>query len=166
MDSFQHINNVQYLKYQENARLKFFDEFLKEMNPNEFNIKEFDDGVGIGPILSNSYCNFKSPLSFPDQILIGATIKEGDLSEDRYKLSHGIWSLKNQRLVADGYGTVVCYDFKHSKVLSIPNVMRVAIEKVLSRDSQDIYENMLQISNELQSHPLTNTTQQQQQQQK
>lgn len=156
MDSFQHINNVQYLKFQENARLKFFDEFLKEINPNEFDIKKFDEGTGIGPILSNSYCNFKFPLTFPDKILVGATIKSGDMTSDRYKLTHAIWSLKHQRLVSEGYGTVVCYDFEHSRVQHFPEVMKVAIDKVLSRDSLDIYDHVMKISNEFHTNESDN----------
>jgi acyl-CoA thioester hydrolase len=87
MDSFQHINNVQYLKFQENARLKFFDEFLKEINPDQFDIKAFDNGTGIGPILSNTSCSYKFPLTYPDKILVGATILDGDMSKDKEELT-------------------------------------------------------------------------------
>jgi acyl-CoA thioester hydrolase len=148
MDSFQHINNVQYLKFQENARLKFFDEFLKEINPDQFDIKAFDNGTGIGPILSNTSCSYKFPLTYPDKILVGATILDGDMSKDRYKLTHGIWSLKHQRIVAKGYGTVVCYDFVNAKVQHIPEVMKEAIETVLRRNSLDIYDHVTKISQE------------------
>lgn len=156
MDSFQHINNVQYLKYQEDARLKFFDEFLKEINPSNFDIKGFNEGTSIGPILSNTSCSYKYPLTYPDKILVGATILQGDMSHDRYKLTHAIWSLKHQRIVSDGYGTVVSYDFANSKVSPIPDVMKLAIETVLQRDSLDILDHITQDKNYRMDHSLIN----------
>jgi acyl-CoA thioester hydrolase len=166
MNSFRHVDNVQYLKYQEDARLKFFDEFLKEMNPNQFDIKGFNEGTAVGPILSNTACSFKFPLSYPDKILVGATVLPGDMTHDRYKLTHAIWSLKHQRVVAEGYGTVVCYDFAQAKVHNIPPIMREAIDQLVQRTSLDSYDHIMQVSLEefgASSQSADRRTQQQQQ---
>jgi acyl-CoA thioester hydrolase len=164
MNSFRHVDNVQYLKYQEDARLKFFDEFLKEMNPAQFDIKGFNDGTAIGPILSNTSCTFKFPLSYPDKILIGATVLPGDMTHDRYKLSHAIWSLKHQRVVAEGYGTVVCYDFARAQVHNIPPMMKEAIETLVQRTSIDIYDHIMQVTLEEKADQTTTLERRQRQQ--
>jgi acyl-CoA thioester hydrolase len=143
MDAYQHVNNCMYFKYQEVARLRYFSFLLNHIDPKEFDIKKFSNGTGIGPIMSDTYCNFKLPLTVPDKILVGSTILEGDLTKDRYKLSHQIWSLKHNRIVADGFGTVVSYDFKNQTACDIPLAMVHSINKVQALDSLHLHDSIV-----------------------
>lgn len=140
MDAYQHINNCMYFKYQEVARLRYFGFLIDHVNKKEFDTKKFISGTGVGPIMSDTYCNFKVPLTVPDKILVGSTILEGDLAKDRYKLSHQIWSLKHNRVVAEGFGTVVSYDFVNKKSCDIPNPLLDAIHKVQALDSSHLHD--------------------------
>jgi acyl-CoA thioester hydrolase len=140
LDAYQHVNNTVYLKYQEVARLRYFSYLLKEVDPEKFDIEKFSNGTGIGPIMSDTYCAFKFPLTVPDKVLVGSTILKGDLHDDRYKLTHSIWSLRHQRVVADGYGTVVSYDFSKMKSCKMPAQLVHAIEKVQLRDSLHLHD--------------------------
>ena len=143
MDAYQHVNNCTYFKYQEVARLRYFAFLLNNVDTKVFDAKKFISGTGVGPILSDTYCNFKLPLTAPDKILVGATILDGDLSQDRYKLTHSVWSLKYNRVVAEGFGTVVSYDFANKKSCDIPLPMIHAIEKVQSLDSLHLHDAIL-----------------------
>ncbi len=143
LDAYQHVNNCMYFKYQEVARLRYFGHILKHIDNKEFDVEKFSIGTGIGPIMSDTYCSFKLPLTVPDKILVGSTILPGDLSKGRYKLSHSVWSLRHNRVVADGFGTVVSYDFQNAKACDIPAVMVRAIEKVQSGDSLHLHDNII-----------------------
>ncbi len=76
MDSFQHVNNTVYFKYQETSRLYWFSRLMDNM-PNTFDKDGFNRGTALGPIISDTYVAFKFPVSCPDILLVGATIKPG-----------------------------------------------------------------------------------------
>jgi len=146
MDAYQHVNNTVYFKYQEVARLRYFSFLLKEVDPKSFDIEAFSNGTGVGPILSDTYCSYKMPVTTPDKILVGSTISEGDLQSDRYKLTHAMWSMKYNRVVCDGFGTVVSYDFANQKRVDIPEPIMQAITTVQSRDSMHLHDHILNIT--------------------
>lgn len=136
-DAYQHVNNVMYFKYQETSRLQYFSYALDHLDPNQtdFEADKFIAATGVGPILADTYCKFNFPMTFPDSILVGATIRDGDLGKNRYKLTHAIYSLRHDRVVAEGYGTVVTYDYASNKVVDIPAPLRDAMIKGQKLDS-------------------------------
>mmetsp|Transcript_124046 Transcript_124046/g.243336 ORF Transcript_124046/g.243336 Transcript_124046/m.243336 type:complete len:179 (-) Transcript_124046:26-562(-) len=140
MDAYQHVNNCMYFKYQEVARLRYFSVLLSHIKSSDFDAKSFSNGTGVGPIMSDTYCSFKYPLIAPDKLLVGSTINSDDLSKDRYKLTHAVWSLRYHRVVAEGYGTVVSYDFKNKRPIDIPDPMISAIKKVQLLDSEHLHD--------------------------
>jgi acyl-CoA thioester hydrolase len=115
MDAFKHLNNCEYFRYQEIARLKYFTTLcteIKTIDPNNglgFDEEAFLNATGFGPILSTTECRFKFPVSFPDVLLIGATCS--DLEEDRFLLKHTAWSLRHGRIVSEGSGAIVTVDY-------------------------------------------------------
>ena len=143
MDAYQHVNNTVYFKYQEVSRLKYFAHMMEYTDPVEFNRKGFMGGNAIGPILSDTYCAFKFPLTAPDKLLVGATVASEDIAKDRYKISHSVWSLKHQRIVADGFGTVVSYDFKNQKACNVPEILLDAIKSVQETDSLHLHDGIV-----------------------
>lgn len=144
MDAYKHVNNCMYFKYQEVARLRYFAELMNH-TPANFDSKSFITGTGVGPILSDTYCTFKFPLTAPDKLLVGATILKEDLSVDRYKLTHAIWSLQHQRVVAEGFGTVVSYDFKQRRACEIPEPLLHAIEEVQKSNSEKFHDSLVAV---------------------
>ena len=143
MDAFQHVNNTVYFKYQEVSRLHFFKHIMDGMQRSKFN--GFLKGAGLGPIVSDTYVKFIYPLEFPDKILVGATIPEGELGKDRYKLCHSMWSLKHQRIVAEGYATVVSYNYDTKKVEDMNEEMVGVIRNILQKDALHMLEDMSRV---------------------
>jgi acyl-CoA thioester hydrolase len=129
MDSFKHVNNTMYFRYQEVSRGIFFNQVLKKIQDPTFDVVAWNEGTGVGPILADCFCSFKFPVSFPDNLLIGSVIHPHDILHDRFKLTHHIWSLKHQRMAAEGSGTIVCYDFLKGEVTNLPSALRKAIEE-------------------------------------
>src|SRR5271168_494933 len=81
MDAYQHVNNVVYFRYFENARLEYI---------ARLGWFAFEKETGIGPILSATQARFRRPLTYPDRIAIGARLLK--LEEDRLHLEHRIIS--------------------------------------------------------------------------
>src|SRR5712691_7147072 len=81
MDSYEHVNNVVYFRYFENARLEYF---------RRMGWFEFEEQTGIGPILASTQARFRRALSYPDRIAIGARIS--DVGEDRCTMDYRLVS--------------------------------------------------------------------------
>src|ERR1700732_4067874 len=81
MDAYEHVNNVVYFRYFENARL----EYIRRLD-----WFAYEDEPHIGPILASPQARFRRPLTYPDTIAIGARLLK--LEEDRFDLGHKIVS--------------------------------------------------------------------------
>lgn len=119
MDAFLHVNNVMYFRYFETARIKHFDQLsiMQEMKTS-----------GLGPILASTDCRFKAPLSHPDNIRIGSRISL--LGEDRFTMQYAVMSEKTGRIVAEGEGEIVYFDYNKQAKCRIPEAIRDAILKL------------------------------------
>ena len=109
MDAFQHLNNVAYFRLFESVRIAYFEKLgvlttIKSRN--------------IGPILHSTDCRFKLPLTYPDKLLLGASISS--IESDRYRIDHGIYSYTHQKVAATGSGLIVCYDYNRQEKSKIP----------------------------------------------
>lgn len=116
MDAFQHVNNTVYFKYQEAARLKYFETVCKSIKDPNFDLPGFRDGSGLGPILAETHVKFIYPLGAYDTILIGAEAVMVEDSLSKFKLKHSIWSLTHNRVCAEGGGTVTSFNYSSGKV--------------------------------------------------
>ena len=111
MDSFQHVNNIVYFRYFESVRIVYF---------GKVKIMDIMKNLKIGPILAETTCKFIRPLSYPDQITIGAVIDE--IQEDRFLMSYAVASKSNDnKLAAVGSGLVVYYDYGKNQKAKIPD---------------------------------------------
>src|SRR2546430_17727508 len=73
MDSYQHVNNVVYFRYFENARLEYF---------RRMGWFELEKEIGVGPILAATSARFRKALTYPDTISIGAKVSA--IGADRF----------------------------------------------------------------------------------
>jgi acyl-CoA thioester hydrolase len=129
MDAFQHFNNIMYFKYFESARIAYFE----KLNFNDLMIKS-----GIGPILANTQCKFKIPLTYPDSVSVGAKV---DLMEnDRFLMKYLVVSHKHKKIAALGEGMLVSFNYHENKKAPIPDEIRdriTELEKNINPDFQE-----------------------------
>jgi len=104
MDAFQHVNNAVYFRYFEDARIAYFE---------KAGMLESAKQTGLGPILASARCDFRAPLTFPDQIRIGVKVEE--VKEKKFTMRFAVESLSLGKLVAEGEGLVVFYDYNQQK---------------------------------------------------
>lgn len=117
MDSFQHVNNVVYFRYFENARIAYFERIC---------YRDILEETGIGPILAATSCQFKFPITYPDTLWVGARVTS--LAEDRFAMQYLAVSQQHQRRAAVGDGLVVAFDYRKSQKAPLPALWRARIE--------------------------------------
>jgi len=87
MDAAQHVNNVNYLKWVEAARIAYF------LDLNEGRLYNEDN---VGPVVAWQDCKYIRPVTFPDTVLIG--IERNEILEDRIVLESKIFSKQQNKL--------------------------------------------------------------------
>jgi acyl-CoA thioester hydrolase len=99
MDSFSHVNNIMYFRYFEEARIDYF---------NRLGI-DLGDNLDEGPILADTQCRFRAPVTHPDTLLIASRIV--GMEGDRQKHEYVVYSTKLKTVAAKGKGDIVWYDY-------------------------------------------------------
>jgi acyl-CoA thioester hydrolase len=128
MDAFQHVNNTFYFKYFESARTSYFE----KLNLNDQMIQ-----TGIVPILASTQCKFKIPLTYPDDVSVGAKVDV--IEKDRLLMKYLVVSHQHKNIAALGEGMLVSFNFFENKKVPIPDEIRARItdlEKNINPDFQ------------------------------
>ncbi|WP_374665300.1 acyl-CoA thioesterase [Acinetobacter sp.] len=115
MDAFGHVNNVQYYRYIESARICYFNE-LGIFQQNVFTV------------VASSQCKYFSPVVYPDQLKIGARVEE--LRNSAMRMHYLIWSEQQQKIAAEGEAVIVCVDQVNMKKMAMPDIIREGIKKI------------------------------------
>lgn len=119
MDALGHVNNVQFFRYFETARVNFMEDSAI-----------FNDLLGdkINIVLAHIECNFVQPLYYPDEIKMYCRIKS--VGNTSMVTQHAIISAKSG-LVAFGDGVIVCTDTQTNQKTQIPEkVKQLLLEKI------------------------------------
>jgi acyl-CoA thioester hydrolase len=117
MDSFDHVSNLVYFRYFQDARLVYLDRTNWLATKRE---------LGLGPILKSTNANYRKPLKFPDHIWIGARVS--DLQPDRMTFEHKVVSRAWDAIACEGTAVVVSYDYRKDAKCPVPDAVRTAIE--------------------------------------
>ncbi len=121
MDAFQHINNTVYFRYFENVRMQYFE----ASGVNQLMLES-----QIGPILGATECKFLAPLTYPDNITIGTKVSQ--IREKRFTMEYGVFSEKLTKIVAQGSGEIVFFDYTQQCSHIIPQQVVAAIQQIES----------------------------------
>jgi len=122
MDAFQHVNNTVYFRYFEDARVDFM---LRT------GMQALFDRSRIGPILAATSCDYRAPLTYPDTICIGSRVS--DIQARKISSEYLVWSEQHDKIVAEGTGLMVYYDYNAGKTCAVPEKIVTAIERLSSK---------------------------------
>ncbi len=113
MDAFNHVNNVVYYRYFENARIAYFDrvEMMAVMQQ-----------TGVGPILSRTQCHYMHQIVYPDTLSVGGRVSH--MASDRFTMQYAIFSHQSGRIAAEGEGLLICFDYNKNEKARIPDIVR------------------------------------------
>ncbi len=109
MDAFGHVNNTVYFRYFEDVRMAFFD---------RCGVTEHKLATQVGPILAATQCDFRAPLGYPERIRIVTWAEQ--FKPKRLTMQYRVFSLDQPKLVAEGTGLVVFYDYAQGRSCEIP----------------------------------------------
>ncbi|MCH2262334.1 MAG: acyl-CoA thioesterase [Candidatus Thioglobus autotrophicus] len=116
MDALQHVNNIEYFKYFQVARIAYFEKINSDSVFGE---------TRISLILASTQCKFIYPLAYPDSISVG--VRVDTMADQYFTMKYAVVSHKHQRLSAIGDAKVVMFDYVNNKKASIPSETRKTI---------------------------------------
>ena len=116
LDANRHLNNVVYLRYFETARISFMRELWPGHDPAE-------SGKAMGMIFAECHINYRSPVAFDEEVAISSWIGEvcRSAAQVRFEMHVG------ERLVAEGYGWLVGFDYATQRAAPLPDPLRDAL---------------------------------------
>lgn len=118
-DSFRHVNNTVYLRWAETARVEYLMRIgLWEQRPGE----------GIGPIVAALSCDYRYPLTYPDEVRVGAQVTA--IGNTSFKMAHRIVSVRHGVVAAEVQSSLVVLDYARHKPVRVPDAVRQAIEEI------------------------------------
>ena len=119
MDAFAHLNNTLYVRYFEEARVRWLVEMRNSMQEG-----------GTGPVVANVFTNFYRQLEYPAQLRVRLFVNGvGRSSCDMWMtIEH---DGQPDIVVADGGCTMVWVDYAAGKAVALPDWVRDSVLAVL-----------------------------------
>lgn len=109
LDAMRHLNNVEFLRFFETARI----EFLRTLAP-EHDPATPDD---FGLIFAECHINYRSPGHYDE--LLETTIRPSDIKRSSFRVN---FEMKvGDRLLAEGWGALVGYDYTSGRAAPLPD---------------------------------------------
>ncbi len=117
MDTYQHVNNVNFMKYMQSARVQFWD---------VTGLAKLYDEAKKGPMLVSTKCDFKHPLFFPGNVTIETKVEF--IKNSSFGLHHMLYN-DDGVLCAEGHDVAVCFDFNIDQTFKISDDLRQIMSK-------------------------------------
>ena len=127
LDALQHMNNVEFLRFFETARIDYIGQLSPDHAPTERR--------RFGFIFAECHIAYRSPASYGEDIRTFVWPQE--LKRSSLKLGFEMRVDGDDRVVADGWGTLVGYDYEAGESRPIPDELRERIDpQMLDRVSR------------------------------
>lgn len=117
MDTYQHVNNVNFMKYMQSARVQFWE---------VTGLAKLHKETNKGPMLVSTKCDFKNPLFFPGNVIIKTRVEF--IKNSSFGLHHLLYNDAGV-LCAEGHDVAVCFDFNTDKTFLITDSLRQTMEQ-------------------------------------
>ncbi len=117
MDAYGHINNSIYFRLFEQARMAYLTaiDLLLDLNH-----------PGVGPILAETRCRFRLPVTHPDTVVVGTTLQE--IGPHWFIMSYVVASTQHRALAAEGDARIVVYDYARGQKTALPDAVRARMD--------------------------------------
>ena len=117
LDAMRHLNNVVFLRYFETARIGYIRELMPEHDPAH------PEG-GFGLIFAECHIVYRSPGQFDEEVHVD--LRVADVRRSSFKVEFRMRA--GERLLADGSGTLVGYEYAHGRAAPLPDAVRERLE--------------------------------------
>lgn len=115
MDAFNHVNNAQYLRYLEEARVQWL-----------AGISGMSLSGQIAPVLVASNVNYRRPIEWPNEIAVELFIEK--IGNSSLTMGHRMLSAADSTvLYSDGNVVMVWIDARTGKSVALPEAVKAAV---------------------------------------
>ena len=114
MDAFNHVNNAQYLRYLEEARVQWLASIdsISALGP-------------VAPVLAASHVNYRKPIEWPNEIVVELFVEK--LGNSSLSVGHRIVdAIDSSVLYSDGSVVLVWIDTRTGASVALPENVRAA----------------------------------------
>ena len=118
LDAMRHLNNVVFLRYFETARIGYIREPMPGHDPAH------PEG-NFGLIFAECQIFYRSPGQFDEEVAID--LRVADVRRSSFRVEFRMRA--GERLLADGYGTLVGYDYEHQRATPLPEGLRSSLDR-------------------------------------
>jgi acyl-CoA thioester hydrolase len=118
MDAFAHVNNAQYLRWFESARIAYFEQVAVSIGAK--------DASPWMPILARATVDFRKPVTYPDTVVIDASVRR--FGTTSFTMVYRATSRAQAAVVAEGEAVVVLLDASTGRKTPVPEALRAAID--------------------------------------
>ncbi|MCW2968549.1 MAG: acyl-CoA thioesterase [Solirubrobacteraceae bacterium] len=119
LDAMRHLNNVEFLRFFETARIEYLRTVIPDHDPA--------DPDDFGLIFAECHINYLSPGHYNE--LLEVTIRPEQVKRSSFRVAFQM--RVGERLLAEGWGTLVGYDYAAGRATPLPGRVREAIEQAL-----------------------------------
>jgi acyl-CoA thioester hydrolase len=123
LDAMQHMNNVEFLRFFETARIDYIRTIVPGRTPTS--------RESFGFIFAECHIAYRSPAFYDEEIR--TYVWPSELKRSSIRLEFEMRSEADDRLVAEGHGVLVGYDYAKGKAEPIPDELRARIDIVPAR---------------------------------
>jgi acyl-CoA thioester hydrolase len=118
LDAMRHLNNVVFLRYFETARINYLNSLSDDHDPVA------PDATRGGVIFAECHINYRSPVHFDEEVAVECSV--GEIRRSAFQMRFQM-TVKG-RLVAEGYGWLVGFDYEAQSSARLPDPLREALE--------------------------------------
>ena len=116
LDAMRHLNNVVFLRYFETARINYLNGLFDSHDPVN------RDG-GFGFIFASCHIDYRSPGHFDEEVAI--RVRPADIGTKSLKIEFDM--RVGERLLAEGYGVLVGYDYETERSAALPEGLKARL---------------------------------------
>lgn len=128
LDSFDHVSNLVYFRYFQDARLIYI---------HRMGWLQLKAETGLGPIVKSTEAKYRKPVKFPDHLWIG--VRAAEVQSDRVTFEHRLVSREWDAVACEGTAVIVSYDYRHGVKCPLPDSIRKALEEIEGRSFPPTY---------------------------
>ncbi len=112
LDAMRHLNNVEFLRFFETARIAYITSIIPSHRPAE---PEGDWGL----IFAECHINYRAPAFFDEQIR--THVRPSHLRRSSVRMEFLMESERDGRMLAEGWGALVGYDYVAGRSCPLPD---------------------------------------------
>ncbi|POS79849.1 hypothetical protein DHEL01_v201751 [Diaporthe helianthi] len=146
-DSFQHVNNVRYVRWAESSRVNWATHLARSQADPERARRwaELMTPRSVGLILKSIRVDYKLPLTYPDRVSVYHRLRFPPSSSEQQRqspssliLDAAIFSHRHRRVSARVEEDVVIYDYRAGRKTEMPAFMRDVLEETFAQQAQEM----------------------------